>query len=532
MNEKELTTPLFLGLICAALSAQAGDLSITYLGEGTVNPSVGVHSYSSGMKVNVHATAAHGWSFDHWEGSFAGEGKSFIATMDGNKRATAVFVPNTATPDNALARYVGKFDPNFSYYKVDKDAHFGWTGYTYSMNSQAWRDLSEVDRNIWNHEVDYTEPWFSAGEVIMLVDGGSNPAAFDGPDSAFAIPAIVAGIRFSEVGQVPNEPLYFTDEDNIRRSEDGILAYSIDKYLVTGDDEWPVHEAMVKTVVRAMDLLQSENSDLSKFIITGGSKRGWTTWLTAAVDPRIVAFAPIVIDVLKMDEQMVHHWEAYGFYAPSLDSYVEFDIFCRMESEPLGPDALKIIDPYEYIDDGKLTQPKLVLSATGDQFFLPDGSRFYYPDLPGETRLRYIPNADHGLRNPEAPVVDVYKDSLGWGKDAFSGAAGPRYSWTFESDGSIRVKTVDIPDSVRLWQATNPNARDFRIETLGAVWTSSPLSDQGGGVYIGSVPEPAQGWTAYMVELTYNGREFTSEVGISPDTVPFAGTSCQPFLQP
>lgn len=43
----------------------------------------------------------------------------------------------------------------------------------------------------------------------------------------------------------------------------------------------------------------------------------------------------------------------------------------------------------------------------------------------------------------------------------------PQFSWTLEKDGGIRVTTKDKPAAVKLWQATNPEARDFRIETLG-----------------------------------------------------------------
>ena len=32
------------------------------------------------------------------------------------------------------------------------------------------------------------------------------------------------------------------------------------------------------------------------FVVSGESKRGWTTWTTAAVDPRVVAMIPIVMD--------------------------------------------------------------------------------------------------------------------------------------------------------------------------------------------------------------------------------------------
>ena len=57
------------------------------------------------------------------------------------------------------------------------------------------------------------------------------------------------------VPTVPNQPLLFADE-NTARQEDAIIAYSFDKYLDGGDDQWPVLLPMVKSAVRAMDTAQ------------------------------------------------------------------------------------------------------------------------------------------------------------------------------------------------------------------------------------------------------------------------------------
>ncbi|MCX5769574.1 MAG: PhoPQ-activated pathogenicity, partial [Candidatus Hydrogenedentes bacterium] len=95
-----------------------------------------------------------------------------------------------------------------------------------------------------------------------------------------------------------------------------------------------------------------------------------------------------------------------------------------------------------------------------------------------------------------------------------------------KKDGSIVVTTPDTPRDVLLWQATNPTARDFRVEKIGKVWTSSKLEPQGNGVYVARVPKPEKGWTAFLVELTYDiggpaPIKLTSEVSIVPDTLPF-----------
>ena len=102
----------------------------------------------------------------------------------------------------------------------------------------------------------------------------------------------------------------------------------------------------------------------------------------------------------------------------------------------------------------------------------------------------------------------------------------PRFSWTFEANGDIRVVSKDKPAAVKLWQATNPEHRDFRLATLGPRYQGSDLEDRGGGVYVAHIGKPDQGWTAYFVEMTYPsvGKypfKFTTEVSVVPDVLPF-----------
>ena len=179
---------------------------------------------------------------------------------------------------------------------------------------------------------------------------------------------------------------------------------------------------------------------------------------------------------------------------------------------------MKIEDPYEYRH--RLTMPKFIVNAAGDQFFLPDSSQFYFNDLPGTKYLRYVPNADHSLAGS-----DAYLTLQACYNAVLYNVPLPKFSWTLEKDGSIKVVTKDTPSAVKLWQATNPAARDFRVETLGRKYTSTLLTDEGGGVYVGKVPEPAQGWTAFFVELTFsNGSpapfKFTTQVHVLPDVLP------------
>ena len=104
----------------------------------------------------------------------------------------------------------------------------------------------------------------------------------------------------AELGMVPNQPLIFHG-DGQPRYEDDLIAYAWVQYLETGDPKWLPRNAMVKSAVRAMDVVSQfmqthrEGRHLvNRFVVGGGSKRGWTTWLTGAMDDRVIAIVPIV----------------------------------------------------------------------------------------------------------------------------------------------------------------------------------------------------------------------------------------------
>ncbi|GAB4274527.1 MAG: hypothetical protein Kow0065_22840 [Methylomicrobium sp.] len=199
-------------------------------------------------------------------------------------------------------------------------------------------------------------------------------------------------------------------------------------------------------------------------------------------------------------------------------------------STPEGQALLELVDPYFYRDRLKL--PKIVLNATGDQFFLPDSSQFYYADLPDLKWLRYMPNTDH------RQSLEVIAGLASWIDLINNGKMPPQYSWDIEADGTIRVETAEPPDRVRLWQATNRHARDFRLESIGPAWTFIDLNPSAPGVYRGRVASPPQGWTAYMIELTYKrsslwepNQVFTTDVVITPNTLPFGGIAARPDIK-
>lgn len=431
--------------------------------------------------------------------------------------------------ETPIDRYVHKQDDTFRWQIVSSKEIPGGRVVVVDMVSQTWLTKEQVDRTEWQHWVTLTIPEEPVSDIgLLMIGGGRNGGS--PPETASREIAQIAqatGTVVAELRMVPNQPLVFHN-DGVPRVEDDLIAYTWDQFLETGEPTWLARNAMIKSAVRAMDTMTEVTAQVSaghqvkRFVVAGGSKRGWTTWLTGAMDQRVVAIVPIVIDVLNTDDSMRHHFAAYGYWAPSIGNYVQHRIMQRMDHPRLAQ-LYQLVDPYYYRH--RLTMPKLILNAAGDQFFLPDSSQFYWDELQGEKLLRYVPNADHGMDDSDAVETLVAYYSM-----IVHDKPRPRFDWTMEADGTIRVTVVDQPQEVRLWQANNPTARDFRLETLGKKFQSEVLQAGPDGSYTANVATPPKGWTAYFVELAFDsGSRFplklTTNVRVTPETLPYEGRS-------
>jgi len=442
----------------------------------------------------------------------------------------------STTQETALDRYISKPDSSYSWKLVNRIPGAGFTGYVLDLTSQTWRSAAEVDRPVWKHWLTIVKPdKTTSSRALLFIGGGSNkdaaPASISDRLASFAMDSNTV---VAELGMVPNQPLFFSDSKDKGRSEDDLVAYSRVRQMQTHDDEWLVRLAMVKSGVRALDAIQeflaSEAGGklkIDRFVVSGGSKRGWTTWLVAAVDKRVIAIMPTVIDALNSEAITRHQYEAYGFFSPALQDYVNHKIFPDKIGTPEYQHILAIEDPYNYLKRDRLKIPKYLVNASGDQFFLPDNSQFYFGQIQGEKYLRYVPNAKHNLAGS-----DVRESLLAYYQAILNNSPRPQFSWKKESDGALIVTVKDKPREVNLWQATNPKARDFRVDSIGNAYKSSPLKEEKPGVYVARVNKRATGFTAFFAELVYDSGgkypfKFTTEVSVVPDVLPFSFSSAR-----
>lgn len=303
--------------------------------------------------------------------------------------------------------------------------------------------------------------------------------------------AIVAAIF-----QVPNQPIF----DG--KVEDEIISYTLHQYQETGDETWPLLFPMVKSVQRAMDAVSTFTRDetgheVHDFLLTGLSKRGWTTWLTGSQDDRVNAIAPMVIDVLNMPVSLQYQIEMWKDYSPEIQDYVDLGI-PQTSNTPEGTATISMVDPYAYRN--QLDMPKLVFMGTNDPYWPIDAAKNYWHEIPGDNDLVYIPNVEHGLGDGQIALQNL---SAFFEYQCLQQAL-PQVKMDVSKSGQKKL-TVScsfpshVPDKVLIWEAKSPEDMDFRDEK----WKSKSVKNNQTKV---TLPKKGQ-------KTFYIAYHFTSPLG-------------------
>ncbi|MDP3634987.1 PhoPQ-activated protein PqaA family protein [Phenylobacterium sp.] len=442
---------------------------------------------------------------------------------------------------NALDAYVAKPEPSFGWKVVGPISGPGYHGAVLEMTSQSWTTETMLPgQDLWKHWVTVIVPdKVTSDKGFLYITGGDKGDA--APTKAvdrFAKLAVETSSVVVELDDVPNQPLRFSDEpkDHV---EDEIIAYLQARYAKTRDPNQLLRLPMVKSGTQAMTAAQQYLASdaggrmkLNGFVVAGGSKRGWTTWLVGAVDRRVIGIVPIVINVLNVDATAIHHWRAMGYFSPALGDYVHYGLIPGMIGKPGLRGVNLIEDPINYQDRPQMRIPKFVINAVGDEYFPPDNTRFGYYKVAEPKRLRMIPNSKHSTAG-----TDIMESITAFHDAVIRNRPIPSYRWGVRKDGAIVVRSAVKPMEVFLWQGTNPKARDFRVDSIGKAFTATRLQPQKDGSYVGLPAQLKSGFTAYFVELVYPSGtkypfKFTTEVQVSPDVLPYRWEDAKPITAP
>lgn len=409
---------------------------------------------------------------------------------------------------DALSNYVFSADTNYSWKEAGQTNMDGLTVTRLDLVSQKWRD------SVWTHTIQVVRPekvrnpeW-----AFLFVTGDGS-----GTRTLPILKAVAerAGCIAATVTRVPNQPLY----DG--KKEDALIAYTFDRYLKTGDETWPLLFPMVKSAMKAMDATQEfarkeHKEEVKGFVMAGASKRGWTTWLSAAMDKRVKGIAPMVIDMLNMKAQTDWAEKVYGKQSDKIDDYTELNLVQKLDEPPMKR-LRSWVDPYSYRE--RYNIPKLLLLGTNDPYWTVDSLRHYWDDLPEPKLVFQTPNAGH---------------DLGGGREATQTLAAfvqmiadeqplPKLTWAAKSDdeGTLSMEVNQKAKAAKLWTADSSD-RDFRNDK----WSSKSLEVKSGSSRAtAEIQKPASGYRAYMGEFVLTaptGHEYrlSTAARVVPDTRP------------
>jgi PhoPQ-activated pathogenicity-related protein len=409
------------------------------------------------------------------------------------------------TPTNALTHYLQNGDNTFRWELKDSFNLGNVKAYNLLLTSQNWR------QHIWTHQLTVMVPSENKHSgALLFITGGSIKEGlpnWKGSEDKFAEglglmaeknKAIVAILR-----QTPNQPLYND------LTEDALISFTLHNFKKDKDYTWPLLFPMVKSAVRAMDAVQqfarqNLQQEVSSFVVTGASKRGWTTWLTGANDSRVVAIAPMVIDILNMPVNLEYQMKVWKGYSIQIEDYVKLGI-PQTANTPDGSAITTMVDPYSYRK--KLTMPKLIMMGTNDEYWVVDAVKNYYDSIPGLNLIHYVPNAGHNLGDGKQAMAAL---------SAFFGMTVdkkpyPVCKWnitTQDKKATLKVKTTpDMLIDAEIWYADSPDMvftdKEWRGEKLGMKKKAEVKE---------TISFPESGFRAFYLDLIYkdpNGGEYT-----------------------
>ena len=404
--------------------------------------------------------------------------------------------PEIPAPPTDLVEYVTKKDDSFSWKLASTQTTSAGTIYEIDLISQTWHDIP------WDHKLQVFVPKNAKPQATMvLYNTGGKPDVLSGVLGLSIAERVKAPVAF--LYGVPKQPLF----DG--RKEDALIAETFVRYLDTKDGSWPLLFPMVKSVVAGMDALQQFakkqwNYDVKSFVITGASKRGWTTWLTAASgDKRVKAIAPLVIDTLNMPVQMKNQLAAFGKPSLMIHDYVER----KLIPIPDTAEARKLwlmIDPWVYRD--KITVPTMIINGTNDPYWPLDALNSYWDDLKGDKWVLYVPNAGHDLRErekdgkPELLPMRAVNTLSAFCYCQIFNKPMPKLTWTHEEKNGRLSTEVDYKGSTaksqRVWAALS-ETRDFRK----AVWKNHEVGEPGNAGW--KFDRPTGEFKAVLVETEF-----------------------------
>ncbi len=387
--------------------------------------------------------------------------------------------------------YVSKRDSNYYWKLINCTTNFNKSViYELELTSLKWHKL------VWNHRLRIVIPAkinknnsLAAFMIAGSADGRTELAIVSKIAEKTCAPAAV-------LHDVPNQPLF----RGLR--EDALIAQTFLNFINNENPNDLLLFPMAKSVVKGMDTITDfcKNKfkiNIDGFVTFGASKRGWTTWLSAVVDKRVKAIAPIVYDNLNLEKQMELQISDFGKFSDQIADYTNLGITEMMISKVPNAIAIgKMVDPFAYLE--KINIPKLIIIGANDKYWPIDAINVYYKKLKGDTYIHYVPNTGHNLGRQYIRAVDAISELF---KAVQKNTKLPKLNADYsivKNKIKVRCTSTVKPEKIQAWVAVS-KTKDFRESNwtpLDMIQTSKTFSCE--------IKKPDKKNIAIFVEAKFN----------------------------
>ena len=395
-----------------------------------------------------------------------------------------------------LADFLAKKDSSTSWKVIREDKG----QMEVELVSQTWQGAP------WKHGILVQQPpkvEFKGTGILYITGDGP----FEGDRTQIRLLSAATGMPVIMLFDVPNQPLWDMRDDDL-------IAHTFEKYLETKDPSWPLLFPMTKSAIKALDAVSDITKDsdnpLKKFVVTGASKRGWTTWLVgAAGDKRVVGIAPMVYDNLNIPSQMKGQIDSWGKYSAMIEDYTRRGLQAKLETS-VGQKLSQMVDPFSYRDNIRV--PTLIVNGANDPYWTVDALSKYWMSLNQPKWARIIPNVGHDLGGGFLAIEAVGM----FGRSLAGAFKMPSWTATAWREGEAITVQFDIrsPGFIqgKVWTNTS-SSLDFRESkwTQAAEIAISQPTGESGATPRAKIAAPIGENVAVLIEarFRFGGRDFS-----------------------
>ena len=352
------------------------------------------------------------------------------------------------------------------------------------MVSQEWHGAA------WSHDIQIQIPAHSSAPDLAVIYIGGLPK-----DESLDKAVAATGIACATLGGIPGKL-----PPQLDRPGADLMNIALAQFLATSDPTWIPIYPMTVGLIRAMDAIEAgsakNGTPIRRFILIGWSKLGYTAWMAAASDPRVVGIVPFASQTLNLTKQ-----------ASSPASMFNTQRFQSILKTPGGDQLTTTFDPYTY--RRKLTMPKLDVAGTMDHNYPTTAMSDYWDGLPGENHALVLANVGHDV-GPDPKTIHTMYAFI---RSVAAGKPMPMIKASISPmSGKMRLHvSSDVgPREALAWTANAPSA-DLRA----ARWTSKTIDEStgeagkataGGHQWDAQVDIPAKGSAGLFVELEFEDQ--------------------------